>query len=97
MLPAERAKATFNVEKMTNLLDGGEEKTKKRRFILSPSMGTEVKDKYNWERAQQLKEHLRHFLSVHEEFTGKYTPTREEVTWMSENSMMQGISQFETK
>ena len=32
----ERAKATFNVEHLTNFLDGSVEKTERRRFILAP-------------------------------------------------------------
>ena len=35
-LPAERAKATFNVPKLTNVLDGGPENTERRHFILGP-------------------------------------------------------------
>lgn len=33
MLPKERAKATFDVQKMTNVLDGDAKRTSRRRFI----------------------------------------------------------------
>jgi len=37
LLPAERAKATFDVKLMTEALYGGPEAVAKRRFILHPS------------------------------------------------------------
>jgi len=91
VLPAERSKATFDVEKMTNFIDGGKEKTKRRRFILSPGIkiGTLV-DKPNWERPQMMREHVKDFIAMHDPYFGTFVPTREEVTWMSQNTMNTG-------
>jgi hypothetical protein len=88
----ERKKATFEVEKLTNILDGGKKQTLKRRWIISPTEDLEerIKSKYFWERPEALKEHLRDFIGAHEKFWAKYVPTREEVGWMSENSMNGG-------
>jgi len=89
ILPMERKKASFQVEKLTNFLDGGEEKTARRRFIISPSEGTTMADKYYETRETQMKEHLRHFISIHKKFPG-FVPTREEIGWMGDNAMSSG-------
>ena len=90
VLPAERAKASFDSEKMTNFFDGGKKKTARRRFIISPTKGQDVPDKFFWTRQESMKQHVKHFLEVHEDYWGKITPTREEGAWMSEYSMMGG-------
>eukprot|EP01096_Ripella_sp_DP13-Kostka_P008124 TRINITY_DN301_c0_g2_i3.p1 TRINITY_DN301_c0_g2~~TRINITY_DN301_c0_g2_i3.p1 ORF type:complete len:1349 (-),score=671.96 TRINITY_DN301_c0_g2_i3:116-4162(-) len=90
ILPAERAKASFDIEKLTNVFDGGPEKTKRRRWICSPTEDVDLHDKYNWDRHQLTKTHVKHFIDVHMEFVGKFNPTREDVAWMSENSMISG-------
>lgn len=90
VLPQERKKATFDVEKLTNLLDGGPEQTKRRRFILSPNQGVDLSDKNNWDSREQLKQHVKHFMKVHESFWDTFNPTREEVVWMTENAMFSG-------
>jgi len=90
MLPAERSRATFVIEKMTNVLDGGPDKTKRRRFILSPLKGVDVSDKYTWDRARMLKEHVKHFIASHEAYWDNFIPTREEVSWMLENAVLSG-------
>jgi len=90
ILPNERKKATINVETLTNVLDGGPEKTKKRRFILSPSEGTDQSGKYYMTPQERFKSHIEHFTSAHDEYLGKYIPTVEEVSWMSCNTMNGG-------
>jgi len=91
ILPAERTKATFQVEKLTNLLDGGPEGTKKRRFILSPLNRFEAPiDKPNMNGPELLREHVKHFMGVHEAYWDTYIPTREEVVWMTEYSVFSG-------
>jgi hypothetical protein len=90
VLPAERAKATFVVDKLTNILDGGPEKTRRRRFILSPTDGTDLSDKYIWTRPEALKQHVKHFIDTHKDYWTSIIPTREEASWMSENSMLAG-------
>ena len=92
ILPLEREKASFAVEEMTNILDNGAEQTKKRRFIvgMSDGMYDNVEDKYNWDRATYLSEHVKGFIEIHEDFVGKWKPTRDELVWMSEYAMNSG-------
>merc|ERR1719445_2053295 len=82
ILPAERKKATFNIKNLIDFVDGGKERTKRRRFIMSPTIGLDVSDKYYWDRPEQVRQHLKHWFETHDEFRGKMVPTREEVAWM---------------
>lgn len=41
ILPQERKKASFNILLMTNILDGGERMTAKRKFIMTPVIDKE--------------------------------------------------------
>ena len=99
MLPAERSRASFDVELMTNILDNGKDQTKRKRFILStqamtcqcpPGQAvlltltsqepyTYGDEKYNWERGDYLREHVKSFIEIHEDFVGKWKPTRDEL------------------
>ena len=92
ILPAERKKATFDIEKLTNLLDGGPEMTKKRRFILSPTKNLSVSQRIYLSRPEQFKLHLQHLFKTHEAYWDFYQPSREELVWMSENSMFTGTT-----
>lgn len=90
ILPRERARASFTVETMTNILDGGPERTKRRRFILSPSEGMTSEDKHMLSVPERLKSHLKHFVEVHDEWFGNFIPTVEDVSWMNANTMNSG-------
>eukprot|EP00004_Rigifila_ramosa_P015767 TRINITY_DN3684_c0_g1_i1.p1 TRINITY_DN3684_c0_g1~~TRINITY_DN3684_c0_g1_i1.p1 ORF type:complete len:761 (+),score=159.03 TRINITY_DN3684_c0_g1_i1:10-2292(+) len=91
ILPAERERATFDCEKLMNFMDGGPEMTKRRRFIVGATQKADLSDKYNWDRHQILKEHVRHFISgTHEPYMENFIPTREDISWMSEYSMNSG-------
>ena len=92
VLPAEEKRATFDVEKMTNFLDGGVEKTKRRRWIVSQTEGEDFSQRSEMGRADQMKEHVRSFIDIHKEFGEKgYVPKdRTEVSWMSINSVHKG-------
>jgi len=91
VLPAERARASFEVEKMTNFLDGGADRTKKRRWIISQTLNDEYLGKVETSRADQIKVHLKSFIDVHKEFAEKgYIPERWEVAFMSINSVHKG-------
>jgi len=84
LLPAERQRATFDVEKMTNVLYAGE--AEKRRFILHPTktIGLGYK-KYDMTREEAIAKHVSDFVKIHRPFTLQfYRPSRNEVTWMSE-------------
>eukprot|EP00026_Physarum_polycephalum_P003922 Phypoly_transcript_03939.p1 GENE.Phypoly_transcript_03939~~Phypoly_transcript_03939.p1 ORF type:complete len:698 (+),score=115.87 Phypoly_transcript_03939:174-2267(+) len=90
ILPKERHGVSFEVEKLTNILDGGVDKTKRRRFIISPGENSDLSGKYFWERAQMIAEHTKHFIKVHEDYWDAIIPSREDVVWMVEYSAMSG-------
>ena len=92
VLPAERAKATFNVADLTLFLDGGDpKKTAKRHWIVDAGEGWDASGKYYKTRAEVLKDHLASFIGIHKEFAEQgYRPEREEVAWMSANSAHKG-------
>jgi acyl-CoA oxidase len=90
ILVNERKKTTFEIEKMTNILDGGPKKTARRRFILSPGKDIDVSDKYLMDRPEVVREHVKHFIGIHGPFAGTFIPTREDATWMQENAMISG-------
>lgn len=90
VLPNERKKATFDVKELIDLMDGGKKNTKRRRFIMSPTVGLDVSDKYYWDRPEQVKQHLKHWFETHDEWAGKMIPTRAEVAWMQEYAMFSG-------
>lgn len=91
VLPGERARASFVVEKMTNILDGGEEKTKRRRWIMSMLNGKDSSGKHFYSTsAEKLKSHVKHFVEVHQPWWDSFVPTREEVGWMTDCSTQPG-------
>lgn len=84
VLPAERAQASFDVTAMTHVLDHGADQTKKRRFILSTQEPyTYGVEKYGWERGEYLRQHVKSFIEIHEDFVGKWKPTRDELVYRS--------------
>lgn len=62
-----------------HVLDGGEKKTRRRRFIWSPSKGMDASNKYYLEREHLLPEHIRFFMEVHDKYLGNFIPTRDDV------------------
>mmetsp|Transcript_56777 Transcript_56777/g.182387 ORF Transcript_56777/g.182387 Transcript_56777/m.182387 type:complete len:706 (+) Transcript_56777:25-2142(+) len=95
-LPTERQRASFRVLDMTQRLDGGEAKTRRRRWIIGQSRGMELGlERYHMTREQLLERHVKDFIRIHVDFgkrmgEGKFQPTREEVAWMSEAAMNSG-------
>jgi acyl-CoA oxidase len=90
-LPAERARATFDVKQLMNWLDGGEEKTERRQWIVSPLAKHDTSGRPNWSREENLLQHLKLFTEIHDPFLeAGYRPSREETVWMSDNSSLQG-------
>ena len=90
LLPAERARATFDVDKMTNVLYAGQ--MEKRRFILHPtkaiSMGYK---KYDETRDEAISRHVSDFVKIHRPFTLEgYRPETSEVSWMAEAATNSG-------
>jgi hypothetical protein len=88
ILAEELTRATFAVEKMTNFLDGGVDKTKKRRWIVSQTEGEDFSQRSETGRPEAMKKHIESFIGIHKEFAEKgYVPKdRSEVSWMSINS-----------
>ena len=65
VLPAERAKATFDVEAMTNILDGGRAYTTNRRWIFGAHEGADVFVHAEMNRADLIAHGMGHFMDVH--------------------------------
>lgn len=90
ILPNERKRSTFNIQTMTNILDGGPKKTRRRKFIESPTKDLDYFDKIYWSTPEILREHIRLYIKVHESFWDNFQPTREEIVWMSRATINKG-------
>ncbi len=88
ILPNERKKATFNVEELIHFLNGGEDQTKRRKFIES-SVDTDTHLKYNKTKPEFQKELVAHFIDIHKKFPN-YKPTRMDVCNMSSTVIFLG-------
>lgn len=65
---------------MTNLIDGGVDSTKRRRYVLAPIARMESIDKYNMTRGELMEAHFRDFIGIHKPFiVDGYIPKRDEV------------------
>ena len=95
ILDGERSKATFDIDKMTNILDGGAEFTTKRRWIQS-AHDVVFDDNGQEERVGQVEVHadmsrskvvaqsMKHFMDVHWEHLERgYRPKDQDMTFMS--------------
>lgn len=95
ILPMERTKTTFSIEKMTNILDGGAEFTAKRRWIQN-AHDEAFEDKGEEQRIGQVELHadmprsqltaqsMTHFMDVHwEHLQRNYRPRGQDMTFMS--------------
>ena len=87
----ELQSATFHIPSMTNILDGGPERTEKRRWILKPLEQLALRGKSEMARVELLEAHFRDFIAIHKPFIENgYTPQREEVAWMSGHATNSG-------
>eukprot|EP01006_Ploeotia_vitrea_P019254 TRINITY_DN51420_c0_g1_i1.p1 TRINITY_DN51420_c0_g1~~TRINITY_DN51420_c0_g1_i1.p1 ORF type:complete len:701 (-),score=71.89 TRINITY_DN51420_c0_g1_i1:243-2324(-) len=82
LLPAERSKASFDVLAMTHALDGGDEKTKRRRWIWREGEAIDNEDIYFMSREEMVKDHTKRFIDVHKKYLGKFIPMGGDVTNM---------------
>ena len=57
--------------RLTQFLDGGKEKTKKRRWIVSQTEGDDFSQRSESDRIEQIKKHLDSFIGIHKEFAEK--------------------------
>ena len=85
ILPMERAKASFDVEKMTNLLDGGVSQTIKRRWIWDAHEGEEPFVRTELSREAITGDSMRHFMDVHKQHLERgYKPGGQDMQFMSD-------------
>ena len=91
VLPAERAKATFDVEAMTNILDGGRAYTTKRRWIFGAHEGADVFVHAEMNRADLIAHGMGHFMDVHaKHLANEYRPKDLDMSFMSDARMTTG-------
>lgn len=67
-LMAERNRATFETDKLTFHLDGGEKNTTRRRWIQNSSKDSSLstlKDMHSMDRAELTAQSIKHFLDIH--------------------------------
>ena len=95
ILPRERAAASFSVERLTNVLDGGEEFTEKRRWIQRAHDSAfvidgreervgKVVDHFDTPRSSVIAESMKHFMDVHWKHLERgYRPRGQDMTFMS--------------
>ncbi|GBG34285.1 Peroxisomal acyl-coenzyme A oxidase 1 [Hondaea fermentalgiana] len=85
MLPMERAKASFEVARMSEALYGGADAVKRRRFIMMPAAQLLYPEKHEWTREELMKRSIDDFINIHKDFVQEgYRPQRDEVSWMGE-------------
>jgi acyl-CoA oxidase len=91
ILPAERKKASFNVEEMIHFLNGGRENTKRRKFFESmcSKEPEEQHSIYNHDREESLKYALKEFIRIHKPYKN-FKVTREDIVYMSQVALATG-------
>lgn len=91
ILPNERKKATFKTEDMIHLLNGGIEKTKRRKFFEN-LVSKDPEDQhqiYNYDRSESLKYSLKEFIRIHKPYKN-FKITREDIVYMSQVALATG-------
>nr|UJP29469.1 acyl-CoA oxidase 3 [Schizochytrium sp. HX-308] len=87
-LQAERAKATFNVEQMTHVLNGGAAETMKRRWIMDAHADAATFVHAEHDREEQIGHAVSHFMEVHKpHFDRGYIPRGMDMQHMSDARM----------
>ena len=91
ILPAERKKASFNVEEMIHFLNGGRENTKRRKFFESmcSKEPEEQHSIYNHDREESLKYALKEFIRIHKPYKN-FKVTRDDIVYMSQVALATG-------
>ena len=83
ILPRERARASFNTLDLTHVIDGGDEKTKRRRWIWSESQHFDNSQLLNMTREDIVRSHTSTFLTIHKKYTSGFRPKGEDILWMT--------------
>jgi acyl-CoA oxidase len=88
ILPAEREKATFNVDNMMNILDGGVGNTIKRQWIWDSHAAEQPFVRTELGRNEITADAMRHFMDVHRPHLEKgYKPKGQDMQFMSDGRM----------
>ena len=88
VLPAERAKASFNVEQLMTVIDGGTRNSIQRRFIQSSTDGAKTFVHSEVEREELVAHGVKHFMGVHAPHLKRgYKPKEMDMSYMSDARM----------
>lgn len=97
-LPAERAQASFEVEKMTNFIDGGLKQTLQRRWITGSTEEMENSASHDRSRGGKkgaLAKNFRDFMTIHKKHLDRfYTPKGKDMMYMSMGQVGGGYPGF---
>mmetsp|Transcript_2951 Transcript_2951/g.3488 ORF Transcript_2951/g.3488 Transcript_2951/m.3488 type:complete len:727 (-) Transcript_2951:2991-5171(-) len=102
ILPAERAKASFDVEKMTNFIDGGKKETFRRRWITGSTEEVEdmggKSERFDMPREGDrgaIAENFKHFMDVHKKHLDRFmVPKGRDMLYMTMGQTMGGYPGF---
>ena len=90
-LPNERKKATFDSEELYEILCGGKELVKRKKFLETVITKDyhQFHDTYNNSREEYLSESVKGFVDIHKKYKN-YKPTRRDIGIMAELSIGYG-------
>ena len=92
ILPSERAKASFDTETLINIMDGGEEYTTQRRFIMNGHKDADVFTHAEMDREELIAHSITHFMDVHGKYLKMgYKPKDMDMTYMSDARMTSSV------
>lgn len=90
-LPAERARASFDVLKLTHLLDGGEKQTARRRWLWKAGEAWDNSKNMFRSRSQVVEDHVSRFVGLHHSYANKgFIPRPGDVGHMVNGARNQG-------
>jgi flavocytochrome c len=91
ILPNERKNASFDIQELTHILNGGKDSTKRRKFLESvlSKDPEDLHQVYNYTRGESLKYHVKEFARIHKPYKD-FKPTREDICIMAEISIGYG-------
>ena len=92
ILPMEREKASFNTETLINIMDGGEDYTTQRRFIMNAHKDADVFTHAEMDREDLIAHSITHFMDVHGKYLKMgYKPRDMDMTYMSDARMTSSV------
>ena len=96
LLPAERARASFDQNKLTFFIDGGPKRTLHKRFLWGEGDVFDNSRNYFLDRRATHRQHIERFMAIHNKYTsfdregGPYVPTSDDVMMMTNAARNQG-------